>query len=224
MIFSGEGPMMSGTWQNPRTGDKFTVRDTYFEDNNFMVVAMDGRRFNYDMIQNYVQVENGVDLKPMAKQKQQPPVQKEAIKSALINEFSDGDTVISTNNAQAAAVLTTPLPTNATTTTNAPLDEDRLLIERLLKRVSEPTVDFKISWSKYPIKQMEMLDMMCVDVEKICNYYIEKIDTNKLKESIVKNLQSFIEKQFSTNADTLESVAEKTTTTKQTTTKKTTKK
>ena len=49
MIF-GEGPILSGHWYNPSTGDSFTVKDTYFEDNNLYVITTDGRRMNYDMI------------------------------------------------------------------------------------------------------------------------------------------------------------------------------
>ena len=31
-MFGTQGPMMSGYWVNPRTGDWFTVNDSFFED------------------------------------------------------------------------------------------------------------------------------------------------------------------------------------------------
>ena len=43
MIFSGETPMMSGTWYNPQTGDSFTVADAFFQDNQYLVKTIDGR-------------------------------------------------------------------------------------------------------------------------------------------------------------------------------------
>ena len=49
--FNMEGPIMDGTWYNPNTGDSFTVRDSFFEDNQFMVSTMDGRVLNYNQIQ-----------------------------------------------------------------------------------------------------------------------------------------------------------------------------
>jgi hypothetical protein len=52
--FSIDGPVMTGTWYNPKNGDSFTVRDTYFEDNQYMVITTDGRRMDYNMIQNYI--------------------------------------------------------------------------------------------------------------------------------------------------------------------------
>lgn len=53
--FNGEGPIMSGTWYNPNTGHKFTVRDCFFEDGNFIVMATNGQRYDYNTIQNYIQ-------------------------------------------------------------------------------------------------------------------------------------------------------------------------
>lgn len=52
MLF--DGPMIEGTWFNPDTGDRFTVRDSFFEDNNYTVLTTDGRTLNYNQIQNYI--------------------------------------------------------------------------------------------------------------------------------------------------------------------------
>lgn len=53
--FNSDGPIMSGTWYNPKTGHKFTVRDCFFEDNNFIVMATNGQRYDYNTIQHYIQ-------------------------------------------------------------------------------------------------------------------------------------------------------------------------
>ena len=42
LTFGSEGPMMEGTWYNTRTGDSFTVRDSFFEDNQFVITTTDG--------------------------------------------------------------------------------------------------------------------------------------------------------------------------------------
>ena len=67
MIF-GEGPILTGNWYNPKTGDSFTVRDTYFEDNNFYVITTDGRRMDYNLMSQYVQSD-----KPIPKMEEQKP-------------------------------------------------------------------------------------------------------------------------------------------------------
>lgn len=66
--FGGDGPMMSGTWYNPKTGHKFTVRDCFFEDNNFIVMATNGQRYDYNTIQHYIQCNDadGKSIEPDA--------------------------------------------------------------------------------------------------------------------------------------------------------------
>lgn len=66
MMFGGEGPVMQGTWYNPQTGDAFTVRDSFFEDNQYVVTTTDGRYLNYNQLQNYIQTDMKLeDLKRM---------------------------------------------------------------------------------------------------------------------------------------------------------------
>ena len=81
--FNLDGPIMTGTWYNPKTGDKFTVRDTYFEDNNYMVITTDGRRMDYNMIQNYVKSDS-----PIPKM-EQPNAAPQPIKIGDIQETSN---------------------------------------------------------------------------------------------------------------------------------------
>ena len=40
------------------------------------------------------------------------------------------------------------------------IDEDQMLIKRLLKRAAEPTISCAISWNNFPKEQIHMLDMM----------------------------------------------------------------
>ena len=71
MLF--DGPMIEGTWFNPDTGDRFTVRDSFFEDNNYTVLTTDGRTLNYNQIQNYIK-----DSSPNAQSK---PKDKPSLKA-----------------------------------------------------------------------------------------------------------------------------------------------
>lgn len=60
------GPTMEGVWVNPHTGDSFKVRDTFFEDNNLIVITVDGRKLDYAAISNYIQSSESIeDLKAM---------------------------------------------------------------------------------------------------------------------------------------------------------------
>lgn len=57
MTFGSEGPLVQGTWINPNTGDSFTVRDSFFEDNQYVVTTTDGRYIRYDQLQYYIQAD-----------------------------------------------------------------------------------------------------------------------------------------------------------------------
>ena len=73
LTFGSEGPMMEGTWYNTRTGDSFTVRDSFFEDNQFVVTTTDGRYLKYEQIQDYIKSDKPIEMKkPEPKQEALP--------------------------------------------------------------------------------------------------------------------------------------------------------
>ena len=53
-IFTNDGPMMTGTWYNPTNGDSFTVADSFFQDNQYIVKIVDnnGNMATYGHIAN----------------------------------------------------------------------------------------------------------------------------------------------------------------------------
>lgn len=249
----GDGPALNGHWYNPRTGDSFTVKDTYFEDNNLFCITTDGRRLDYNIMQNYIQSD-----KPFPKQNQ--PV-KPNIPDSILNEVlpvNSSDSPLNNNagpltgmdtslmTAEDIALITGQAPkgqANFAAPTQAiasvPKDEDVLLIERLLKRVSKPSVTCGVKWNNFPEKQFEMLDMMAVDAEKIVEYFLQSIDLQKLREEVKIGIEKYIydyfgdKKEIEEFNETFESVevvehvektVEKPKTTKKPTTKKTTKK
>jgi hypothetical protein len=249
----GDGPALNGHWYNPRTGDSFTVKDTYFEDNNLFCITTDGRRLDYNIMQNYIQSD-----KPFPKQNQ--PV-KPNIPDSILNEVlpvNSSDRTLNNNagpltgmdtslmTAEDIALITGQAPkgqANFAAPTQAiasvPKDEDVLLIERLLKRVSKPSVTCGVKWNNFPEKQFEMLDMMAVDAEKIVEYFLQSIDLQKLREEVKYGIEKYIydyfgdKKEIEEFNETFEPVVvvehveknvEKPKTTKKPTTKKTTKK
>ena len=197
MIF-GEGPILTGNWYNPKTGDSFTVRDTYFEDNNFYVITTDGRRMDYNLMSQYVQSE-----KPIPKMEQftpkQPQIPQEVLSQMTTTENNDlmteDDIALITGQApKVQANFVTPAPTQAVA--QVPKDEDVLLIERLLKRASKPAVTCGVKWSNFPEKQFEMLDMMAVDTEKIVEYFLQSIDLQALREEVKYGIEKYIYDYF----------------------------
>lgn len=219
----GDGPILNGHWYNPKTGDSFTVRDTFFEDNNLICMTTDGRRLDYNMIQNYIQSD-----KPFPKQTQ--PV-KPNIPDSILSEVMPVNNPIEKtldNNAGPLTGMDTSLmteedialitgqapkvqanfidPAKAPTQAVAPVpkDEDVLLIERLLKRASKPSVACYVKWANFPEKQFEMLDMMAVDPEKIIEYFLQNIDLQALREEVKFGIEKYIYDYFSNEKEVAE--------------------
>ena len=81
------------------------------------------------------------------------------------------------------------------------IDEDQMLIKRLLKRVAEPTISCAIRWNNFPKEQIHMLDMMAVDDEKIIEYYISKMNLEDIKKSISESLRKYLNDMMSQDKD-----------------------
>lgn len=185
MMFGGEGPIMQGTWYNPRTGDAFTVRDSFFEDNQYVVTTTDGRYLHYDQLQNYVQTDMKLDdIKNM---NQSAPVNAEPIPTEVSNLIADNardemmlpedmellntaKTNVKLGNIHSSPVFDDPIP---------PVNMNTAIIEKALKNAAMPDFSVSLKWDKYPAKQIEMLkDIMDIPVDEIIDWYLDNISIN----------------------------------------------
>lgn len=218
MIF-GEGPILTGNWYNPKTGDAFTVRDTYFEDNNFYVITTDGRRMDYNLMSQYIQSD-----KPIPKMEE--PKQQTQIPQEILSQMESGTGDDFMTEEDRALIMGSPVqpqqPAQPTFQPNfsGPVtqgqgeSEDDMLVRRILKRSTTPDVDCKVSWRNFPTKQMEMLDMMAVDVDAIVDYYIKDIDLEQIREIVKEEIRKHIEKSLNCSEPTEEKPAKEQTTSK----------
>lgn len=193
------GPLMMGTWYNPKTGDSFTVRDTFFEDNNLIVMTTDGRRMDYNMVSQYVKSD-----KPIPRQVQQIPNTKHSIPQEVQNELElpddlkgimEEDSALMANPNTFGMAYTPTQNTNTTHLQNTPaqsIDEDTLLINRMLKKATKPSVKCTIDWQGFPSRQLEMLEMMAVEPEKIADFFAQSIDLEALRKTVIEQIAQFI--------------------------------
>jgi hypothetical protein len=245
MIF-GEGPILTGNWYNPKTGDAFTVRDTYFEDNNFYVITTDGRRMDYNLMSQYIQSDKPIPKMEEPKP-QQPQIPQEVL-SQMVNAGTGDDFMTDEDRALIMGVtgelkgsqVSIQQPANIqpkpVVTQGQGESEDDMLVRRILKRASKPAVTCGVKWSNFPEKQFEMLDMMSVDTEKIIDYFLQSIDLEALREEVKFGIEKYIYDYFGNEKEIAEfnesfepevvekEPVEKPKTTKKPTTKKTTKK
>lgn len=184
--FASEGPIMDGTWYNPQNGDSFTVRDTFFENNQLIVKTTDGRMLDYNFIQNYVKSD-----KPIQKIDKQPDIPKE-VSDLLIKDDNSGMLEDDKN-------LIRPNLGNISEQRNQAQqqDTDLAIIVKALSKRAKPVIDFNIKWNEYPENEIDMLmNLMEIDKDKIINYYTSNIDIQLIKNDIQKSLEKYINKKI----------------------------
>lgn len=194
MMFGGEGPVMQGTWYNPQTGDAFTVRDSFFEDNQYVVTTTDGRYLQYNQLQNYIQTDMKLDeLKRIdVKKEEQVPTE---ILNMIDTEPADNskiqtddyfgiipeDMELMTGNSL-GNIYATPTQHNQPTgyTTQPAQNLNTTIIEKALKNTSKPTFSITVNWPDYPSKEIEMLkDIMDIPTTEIVDWYLDNIQLDE---------------------------------------------
>ena len=203
LMFGGEGPVMAGTWYNPNTGDAFTVRDSFFEDNQYVVTTTDGRYLKYNQIQNYVQTD--MKLEDLKKRKAENQVKDEPLPAevaSLIEEIDPNDPYlgmmspddlmignakpISFGNLADSRQLNDHAQTSGPIMqTPSPATMNEAIIEKALKNAPKPEIKVDIFWDIYPEKQIEMLkDVMDISEDEIVNWYLDNIDMVEVVDAL----------------------------------------
>ena len=200
--FGGDGPVMQGTWYNPYTGDAFTVRDAFFEDNQYIVMTTDGRKMDYNRLQNYIQSDMKLeDLKKMKIEKQEKEEIPEEIKGLLAtNDELENEYLIPEDNIftpNSLGNINEPrhiAPASAHThVVDKPINMNTAIIEKALKSTSKPTFNVNVSWVDYPERQIEMLkDVMDIPEDEILDWYLDNIEMIEIVEAVKEGIRQRI--------------------------------
>ena len=203
ITFGIDGPMMSGKWYNPKTGDTFTVRETFFEDNELIIQAMDGRVFKFDRIQDYIQSNGNEEFR-----QPEPKQSNNDIPSEILDMIEDTSYIDD---------LITPMPYNQPQTfiSQQPMiyrPSDRpvkstntTIIERALNNKKDPKVHCDIKWKDMPLNEINtLIDMLGIEKEEIVEWYVNKLDINSIMEGVKNNLKEYIEKSLPSQPEPIE--------------------
>lgn len=201
MMFGNEGPIMVGTWYNPNTGDAFTVRDSFFEDNQYVVTTTDGRYLKYNQIQNYVQTDMKLEDLKKRKMENQKKDEIPAEVANLIEGIDSSDPYagmmspddLMIGNAKpisfgnladdrkpeyiqhSGSIMQTPSPASM----------NEAIIEKALKNAPKPEIKVDIFWDVYPEKQIDMLkDVMEISEDEIIMWYLDNIDMMEVVDAL----------------------------------------
>lgn len=183
ITFNMDGPTLSGNWYNTKTGDSFTVRDSFFEDNQLIVQAMDGRIFRYDQLQDYIQSKEKIE---MPKSQQQTYIIPEEVANLLADDEYFNEEMPALGN----ILKPTPQPQPV-------YNEEKAILDRTLTKKSMPKPSVKIDWKNFPENEIKFLnESMDIDMKLIIDWYLERIDIQEIKNTVSKSIKVFIEQSL----------------------------
>ena len=192
IAFGAEGPMMTGTWVNPKTGHKFTVRDCFFQDNQFMVQTTDGQLLDYNTIQHYVQSVNkpGESISTPKTTASDIPAEVSALlaeptSSIPTDVLPDEMTLIKGLGNINDHTPSQPAP--------SPESTDQIMIERVLRKFPKPQIEASILWET-PERQIDTLvNVLGIESSDIADYYINTLNATAIMEVVRAQLSAHIQ-------------------------------
>lgn len=186
VMMMGDGPNFTGTWYNVNTGDSFTVRDTYFEDNKVKIQTTDGRIIGYEQLQNYVQSEV-----PITKNNIPIPTGDGTMANKNMPVTSPLETTISQDNN-----LLRGLEQEPRLSQNSPKSENWKIIDKAMSKIEEgPKLEISVVWDNYPGKEIGLLkDIMEIPEKEIIQYCFEKWLNSEISDTIFESFSKLFEK------------------------------
>lgn len=202
LTFGMEGPIMDGTWYNTTTGDSFTVQNSFFEDNQFIIQTTDGRMLGYEQIQDYIKSDNPINVKKPEPQTILPPEVAEIIDNDTpdTNYGILEDDLMMINGNNSLGNLGDNLRNNiieTAQTTNNISNMNYDIISKALTKRSLPNFNIEVDWEECPIKEMNMLmDLMDVDESEIIDWYTSQCNVELTTIMIKEIISDYIYKQL----------------------------
>lgn len=206
---------VSGTWMNPNTGHKFTVKDCVFENGELLIISTDGQHISGRMFADYVQ-DTGKDAngQPIRDANGQAvpslgnlstPVSTPPVIVGDIPVTEEGDAPfgelsrevsvdISDHSLQdeAAELLqggaSEPRRFDPNLIEDLNSNTDLRMVTRVLRKHDLPTIE-TLKWNK-PTKQIDTLtDILGIDMETIVEYYVNRINPEELVSMVKEYLR-----------------------------------
>lgn len=143
ITFDGDMPQISGTWVNPKTGHRFTVRDCYFEDSDYKIYTTDGTTISYNMLENYVQ-----DTGMMEDGTKVPPTLQNEVPLEVLNELDHGNHILPAVLENELLGIEEPFVSPTVSQNNSPKTLESEMINKVLVKLGNPKVDITLQFKK----------------------------------------------------------------------------
>ena len=199
LTFGSEGPMMEGTWYNTRTGDSFTVRDSFFEDNQFIVTTTDGRYLKYEQMQDYIKSDKPIEMKkPEPKHEDLPAEVADLIGDNYDDMIMADDlAMIQGQSINSLGNLNKPNPIQVVQSVPVQANTNYDILSKALSKRTLPDFQVGIDWLACPVKEMNMLiDLMDVQEQEIVDWYLSQVDVQTTTLMIKEVIKDYLMKQL----------------------------
>ncbi len=214
ITFDGTAPMMEGTWFNPKTGDVIKIRDTFFENNNYIARTTDGRMLNYSQLQNYVRDDSKT---PNTNKQEVKPVQQTASAHVQSAPSVDPDSMLSQEDLDILEGLSTPDSAQNRSAVQEVQNgiAERLngiadyidkrgqeltisdqIINRAMEDEDEPRLMVKVSWYA-PIEKLRFLkENMGITDSDIVRWITRTLDSRDLSSDVRDSVTEWVDNLF----------------------------
>lgn len=172
----GGNPIIEGTWENTKTGERITVRDCIFEDNNMIIITNEKGSINYDQFSNYVQISTSI-------LPQQSTSQVDKFESEINKILIQDDSVAIGN--ELKSIITTKK------------NENHDIIKKSIGDAKNINIDFQVKWDDDITDLKTISRVLDINVDEIIDYVINNIvNSEVLIEKIKLSIKSIIEDKF----------------------------
>lgn len=200
LTFGMEGPVMEGTWYNTTTGDSFTVHNSFFEDNEFIIQTTDGRILRYSQMQDYIKSDKPIEM-PTKQTKSDsillPPEVAGILEDANYNDMIMADDLAMIQGQAPASLGNIADPKPQHTVVSNPINTNYDIIMKALSKRSLPDIQVGIDWQGFPVKEIAMLmDLMDVAEEEIVGWYLDQVDVATTTMMIKEVMKDYIYRQL----------------------------
>lgn len=179
--FIGNTPEIQegSTWVNTKNGNKIVVRNSFFENGNFMVQTTDGKMLDYNQFQNYIMVPKGdpiprieskskQKLKPKSKNLGNMNQKKADIPQSVLDELEISEEV--------NELLNPAKPAIPKVLTSENISAEELMVKKVMDSQPPINMSINISSSTIPSKQIETLvNILGVDKKYIVDYLLNQV-------------------------------------------------
>lgn len=181
------------TWWKTDGTDHFKVRSVIFDESGMQIQTYDGRMVRGDDLREYIQTE--IPIEPQSKNIGTPKINKslllQGIDKADLDDVFPEDPIINTPGIGSSL--------NSDRTTNNPGNDNDIIIERMIKNLGYPEIEYDIQIhmdSEYIQKLKTSVSVMGLDIKDVKEYIMNNITDTEIRQVMNDKFSKVFDESF----------------------------